>query len=1365
MNGVLMKYINKFITICLATSLTLFTSLISADDLEIYLGTAGSEVTYNPNVLFIMDTSGSMSIKDGGNESRMLRVQNALKETLNSVTNINAGLMRFSDFGGPVLYPVRPIDDSVSPEIITSITQATDDAYEIASSVNNSSTTLKLSQSTNPVTLGLRYQTLNIPRGAVITNAYIRFNSSAFNSGATNLTFSGELIGNSITFSETSNNISDRTKTFNSVLWDTDNDWPVSYETLVSPDLSNILQEIVDQSDWCGGNALNIIVDGEGISTSSARISPAFEDGEGLGPQLVVVYDDTTATGCVKGGLSYQVSSQKNNAEERSDGYQSTATELTFRDSSNKYIGVRFRNVALPQGASILNAYLEFTAYQSSSSSFASFNIAGVDQDDPNSFRYYPRYLLKDKPKTAAVPWTGIPQWYKNFTYQSPPVTSIVEQIVGRTGWISGNEMMFVFSDFVGVRGAYTYNGKPSGAVSLIVEYQGNAIPGSTSTVRELLVSQVDAMGASGLTPIVDTLYEAASYYGGLRVDYGKTRGQSSVSSTVRRNTRVSHRLSYVGADSILPSGCTADNLSSYYCINQYIPNDATYISPVTDKVCQTNNHIVLLSDGAANNNHSVTEIEALLGKSCTDSGGEKCGVDLVKNIGDGDNSKIDTRVITHTIGFAADSTANAFLNDLAINGNGDFYTADNTEDLVGVFQSILRTVKDVNATFVSPGVAVNQLNRLTHNDELYFALFKPAEGTLWPGNVKRYRLDGSDILDKNGLNAVDSVTGFFNDSAHSYWSLLADGNDVREGGTAEKMGLPRNVYAFDGVGTIIKTDNLLHEDNASLTITDLAVGALADPTTARETVLKWARGVDVKDDDADGNTTDARQSMGDPIHSQPVIVNYSLTDSAVFVATNHGFLHSFDPATGEENFAIMPKDLMDNLYDLYLDSSTFSHIYGLDGDMVLRTVGSNIYLYIGMRRGGNNYYAFDITSKTNPRLVFKIAGGVGDFANLGQTWSKPTVTKIKVGAAIRNVLIFGGGYDQDQDSKLLRSADSVGNSVFIVDADTGELIWSASYADADLNLPEMGYSIPARISVIDRENDGLADHMYVADMGGQLFRLDIHNGKPVVDLVSGGLIANFAGDTEQDNRRFYYGPDISEVSLGTEHYYGVVLGSGFRAHPLNTTINDHFYMVKDDGVFAIDDDGDFVLPTTPWGVTDLYNATEHLLTSSDSAAKELAFSQFSEAHGWYISLTVGGEKVLASPLILDYQIIFTTYLPATASESECAPPTGNSRAYLVELINGNSVLDLNNDGTQLHDDRYAQLKQTGIAPDTKILIEDIIKPIICLGTECASTVIEVDEDGNKVACGSDFECLAENIHSYFERVQKSSWKTETERP
>jgi type IV pilus assembly protein PilY1 len=1353
-------------TLVFLVTCSTFSAAIYADDLEIYLGTAGAQVTYDPNILFIMDTSGSMGDKDGGTESRMLRVQNALKQTLSSVTNVNAGLMRFSDYGGPVLYPVRPIDAAVRPEIITSISSGNDDAYEISSTVNTTATTLKVSESTTPVLLGLRYQDLNIPRGASITSAYLRFTSSAFNTGATDINISAELIGNSPTFAATSNNLSSRTKTSiaNSVLWATANDWPISGETISSPDISSVIQEVVDQATWCGGNSLSLLIESIGGSSSSARKTVASEEGSGISPQLVIVYDDTTATGCVKGELSYQVSSQKYNAEERSDGYESTGSELTLSSSSNAYIGVIFNKVQIPKNGAISNAYLEFTAYQNSSNDTASFAIRGVNEDDVGNFNKYKRYELRDAAKTVAVNWTNINRWYKNASYQSPSVTSIVQQIVNRSGWNPGNDMMFIFSNFNNTRGAYSYNGQPSGTVRLVIEFQGQATPGQTSTVRDHLISQVDSLSADGYTPIVDTLYEAANYYGGFNVDYGLKRGESSTSSNVRRNTRVSSRLSYVGADSVLPSGCTVDNLSSSYCMNEYIPAGAQYISPILDRQCQTNNHIVLLSDGEANNNHSVTKIENLLALSCRGSGGEKCGLDLIKNISDADKSVIDSKIYTHTIGFAASSTANAFLNDLAINGNGGFHTASNTADLVTVFQSILKTVKDVNATFVSPGVAVNQLNRLTHNDELYFALFKPAEGTLWPGNLKKYKLDGAVILDKNGLNAVDSLTGFFSDNSHSYWSVLADGNDVRNGGTASQMGLPRNVYAFSGPGTILTSGNLLHENNTNFTTNDLGITSVPNATTVRDTLLKWGRGVDVRDDDGDGLYTDARQQMGDPIHSQPVIVNYTTTDSAVLVATNHGYLHSFDPVTGTENFAIMPKELMSNLYDLYRDSSTYSHIYGLDGDMVLRTVGNNKYLYVGMRRGGRNYYAFDITSKTSPSLVFKIEGGSTNFAKLGQTWSKPTITKIRVGATAKNVLIFGGGYDEDQDSKSLRSADNVGNAVFVVDADTGQLIWSASNSGANFNLPAMQYSIPARISVIDRDNDGFADHMYVADTGGQLFRLDIHNGESLADLVTGGLMADFGGNTAADNRRFYYGPDVTEISLGTEHYYAVALGSGFRAHPLNSVIEDHFYMIKDTGVFTLDVNGDYSLPTTALSTASLYDATNHLLTSSDTTVQQVEANQFSQLSGWMLRLDAGGEKVLASPLILDYQIIFTTYLPATASKSSCAPPSGNSRAYLVELINGNAVTDLNKNGVQQHEDRFAQLKQTGIAPDTKILIEDIIKPIVCLGTECASTVITLDANGNQVACTSDFGCLAENIYSNFERVQKSSWKTETER-
>ena len=1330
-----------------------------ADDLEIYLGAGNQQVTYNPNVLFIMDTSGSMTNKDGGAESRMLRVQNALKAALSSSTNINAGLMRFSDYGGPILYPVRGIDDPVEPELVIGVSQSEDDAHEIAGVVTLGTDNVIVSQGTANVTSGFRFQNVNIPQGATILSASIRMTSGANNLADTSIQIAGELTPDSSGFSTASSDLSSRALTTSSVTWDSANAFPDVNEEIATPDLTSILQEVVDQPAWCGGNAASFIFNASSADAASGRAAKASDAGDGSQVQLVIEYDHLTATGCIQGELTYQVSSQSNNAEETTNGYQSTGSELTFNASYNAHLAMRFEGIGVPQGATITEAYLEFTAYQSRTGGGASFQISAANEADAEGFSSYPRYLLRNKPKTAAVTWNNIPPWYKNYVYRSPSISSVVQAIVNRGDWSASNDMMLIVSNITGNRGAFTYRGKPSGAARLIIKYRGNATPNSVATVRSLLLNQVDELKASGYTPIVDTLYEAASYYGGLPVYYGRTRGNSSVSSTVRRNTRVSHRLSYSGSDSVLPSGCSEDNLNDYDCITQYIPSGATYNSPVTDIQCQTNNHIVLLSDGQANNNHSVDEIEALLGQSCTGSGGEQCGLDLVRNIANTDQSKINTRVTTHTIGFAANATANNFLNQIALQSGGGFYTADNSSDLVTAFQTILRNVKDVNATFVSPGVAVNQLNRLTHRDELYFALFKPAEGTRWPGNLKKYRLDSDVIRDRNGAIAVNESTGFFDENAHSYWSTLADGNDVRAGGAASNLDLVRSVYFFDGNGSIVTTSNQLHESNTNISTLDLAVDAEPNPSDTRTAVLKWARGVDVLDDDGDGDTTDVRLQMGDPIHSQPVIVNYSDTDSAVLVATNHGFLHSIDPDTGEENFSIIPKSLLSNLHDIYLDNSSFNHIYGLDGDMVLRDRGSSKYLYLGMRRGGNNYYAFDISNKTAPSSLFTIQGGSTGFEKLGQTWSRPTVTKINIGGVVKEVLIFGGGYDDSQDSKTLRSPDVVGNAVFIVDADTGALLWQASNNNADLVLPNMQYSIPARISAIDRDTDGLVDHLYVADTGGQIFRIDIHNGEGAANLATGGLLASFSSDaTEANNRRFYYAPDVSEISLADEHYYAVAIGSGYRAHPLNEVIQDQIYMIKDKGVFELDTDGNYTLPAIAYTHSDLYDASSHLLTTSDETQRELEVNEFVDKKGWFINMGTGGEKVLASPLILNYRLFFTTYLPATASASLCAPPTGSSRAYLVELVNGNAVTDLDKDGNKEHEDRHADLKQTGIAPETKILIEDMLKPVVCLGTECT----EIVDDGDE--CGSEFECLAENLYGRFERLQRSNWQTENER-
>ena len=53
---------------------------------------------------------------------------------------------------------------------------------------------------------------------------------------------------------------------------------------------------------------------------------------------------------------------------------------------------------------------------------------------------------------------------------------------------------------------------------------------------------------------------------------------------------------------------------------------------------------------------------------------------------------------------------------------------------------------------------------------------------------------------------------------------------------------------------------------------------------------------------------------------------------------------------------------------------------------MILSDSGDHVYLYTGMRRGGSNYYALDVTDRNNPELLWTIQGGSGDFAELGQS-------------------------------------------------------------------------------------------------------------------------------------------------------------------------------------------------------------------------------------------------------------------------------------------------------------------------------------------------------------------------------------------
>ena len=576
---------------------------------------------------------------------------------------------------------------------------------------------------------------------------------------------------------------------------------------------------------------------------------------------------------------------------------------------------------------------------------------------------------------------------------------------------------------------------------------------------------------------------------------------------------------------------------------------------------------------------------------ACTETGDTACATDMATWLNTTDHSSTygDVQKIkTHTIAFNLEGEGKDFMKRIAIAGGGSAYEADTSDELLNVFNDIATSVAEVDTSFTAPAATVNQFNRLTHRDDIYFSLFKPNASPTWAGNIKRFRVgkdnngDGEVIIrDFNGVAAIDDSTGFFADHAQSWWPEntdaglsfpTPDGSAVARGGAANQITLTgpagtgnRNVYTWIGdSGTTITTpidltaaDQRVHETNELISdevLNIVGVEAEADDQSAyRESLIQWARGVDVDDSDEDGSTTDVRRHMGDPLHSRPVIVNYAADTaggdvrSLVFVGTNEGYLHAINTSNGKEQFAFIPNELLGNLDTFKVDATSLDRPYGLDGPLsvwrqdgnenLIVDSGDSAYLFVGMRRGGSSYYALNVTDPDNPKLAWTIQGGPGGsegFTSMGQSWSRLTPVKMFFEGQAEDVLIFGGGYDENQDRgalglPALHTTDSEGTGIYIVKATTGELLWSGqgtATTGAEF-FTRMEYGFNSHIRAIDINRDGYIDQMYAADAGGQLWRFDVkqYHSETDDELITGDVIADFSSSAVSAHRRFYNEP------------------------------------------------------------------------------------------------------------------------------------------------------------------------------------------------------------------------------------------------
>lgn len=820
-------------------------------------------------------------------------------------------------------------------------------------------------------------------------------------------------------------------------------------------------------------------------------------------------------------------------------------------------------------------------------------------------------------------------------------------------------------------------------------------------TSRQTTQDAVNSLEPDGFTPLSETLFEAGQYLAQRPVDYGNVGPELSAPLT---------RLN--GA-----------------------PDGLTYLSPLTTNGQKT--FVVILSDGEPSEDRSadgkiasLPGFAQLVGADCDGKGDGRCLDDMAEYLFKRDlrqNVPGIQNVITHTIGFTLDLD---LLRSTAERGGGRYFVTSDSASLAAALTELAESFSEEGRLFAAPTVAVNSFNRTSTFNDVFISVFEPAETLRWLGNLKKYRLaveatgnaDNPFVVfleDENGRPAIDLGTGSFSDNSSSFWSSDIDANNPKLGGAAAQLPDPNDRVLYTNIAgrDLARADgaNLVRVENAEITASDLGA-----PEAERDNVINWARGQDLLDVDGDDDRIEARLDMGDPLHSRPVAVIYGGTeqapDTTVYVGSNDGYLHAINAATGTELWSFIPERLLNRLYPLQTNNVSATRQYGLDGEITVFVKNNDglpgisgseqVLLLFGMRRGGEAVFALDVTDRNRPRVLWEIDSSDAGFGDLGQTWSPPRVTQVQIGGQARLVAIFGGGYDTGQDNRSFRE-DSAGNAVFIVDLTSGDLIWSAGNDNShDLQLDRMRFSIPGGLALLDLNEDGFSDRIFFGDMGGQVWRLDISNGAGASGLVDGGVLAslgaaNLGGSPPASEvRRFYTTPDVVPVFANSKLFLSINIGSGYRAHPLDSVTDDQFFSVRDFRPFAQLTNTDFDNPISIDQLVDVTNNVNAVLDPLEA--------------GWRLQLARGaGEKSLSESVTFANTVFFTSFQPNSAGNS-CAPSSGTNRVYQVGILNGRPQTNLDNsvDNDNLTDtDRFVILQQGGIAPRPVFLFPDDLPP------------------------------------------------------
>jgi len=399
-----------------------------------------------------------------------------------------------------------------------------------------------------------------------------------------------------------------------------------------------------------------------------------------------------------------------------------------------------------------------------------------------------------------------------------------------------------------------------------------------------------------------------------------------------------------------------------------------------------------------------------------------------------------------------------------------------------------------------------------------------------------------------------------------------------------------------------------------------------------------------------------------------------------ILVGANDGQLHAFKTSDGSEAWSFIPPNELSRLQLIAhaAEPSSLTHQYYVDGPVTVadawvpstagtgtskaasdwktlllfgegRGAGTNLWSSSSSCDSGFNqsytstyqyycgYYCLDVTSSLTPTFKWRLGLSSARAPFMGAPWSRPMIGRVLDGGNEKWVAFIGGGVSAP-------GAANSGKGFFVIDLATGNVLWSYTKAD-NANLD---YPMPAPPSIVDTDNDGFIDTVYLGDLGGNMWRFTFCLSKDGNSCSSTSALWTGARLFQASSGRPIY--QSASVAMDMNNKIWVYWGTGDKLDPTNATASEKIFALKDEDRTA-------TTPRTTGNMQDISSAAGFTDTSK---------------FGYYISL-VAGEKVLADSTVFGGVLYTTTFTPSS-STNPCYQG-GTAKTYGLNYTTGAGAL------------------------------------------------------------------------------------------